>query len=47
MQIYGFLLNHLKPKNAAAIAGLVYAALMFLIFLGLSAEGGDLRYANL
>lgn len=47
VKIYSFLRQYLKPSDAAVFVGVWYALLLFLIFLGLSEAGTDLRYANL
>ncbi len=47
MRLYSFLRTWFSPKDAAILTGMWYAILIFLVFLGLSQEGADLRYANL
>jgi hypothetical protein len=47
MKFYSFLRQYLNPSDSAIIVGLWYALLIFLVFIGLSQIGTDLRYANL
>ncbi len=47
MKLYSFLRQWLKPGDAAIVTGAWYAVLLFVIFLSLSQQGVDLRYANL
>lgn len=47
MKLYSFLRQYIKPSDAAMVVGMWYAILLFLIFIGLSQIGADLRYANI
>lgn len=47
MKLYSLLRRKLSPRAAAFVTGAWYAVLLFLIFIGLSQQGIDLRYANL
>jgi hypothetical protein len=47
MKLYSILRQWLSPRDAAMTVALWYAALLFLVFLGMSQYGIDLRYANM
>ena len=47
MKLYSFLRQYFSPSDSAILVGLWYAVLLFLIFIGTSQIGTDLRYANL
>ncbi len=47
MKTYLYLCRHFPPVAAALLTGSWWGALIFLAFIGLSALGNDLRYANL
>ncbi len=46
MKLYSFLRQRFSPGDAAILTGAWYALLLFLVFLGLSQQGVDLRYAH-
>ena len=47
MEVYLYLRRHFPPGTAALLLGTWWGFLVFLVFIGLSALGTDLRYANL
>lgn len=47
MKVYTYLRKHFPPLPAALLTAGWFGLLLFLAFIGLSALGTDLRYANL
>lgn len=47
MKFYSFLRRWLRPSDAMMGTALWYAILMVMIFVALSQNGIDLRYANM
>lgn len=47
MKLYSILRQFLSRRDATILMALWYAILLFLVFVGMSQFGIDLRYANM